>query len=189
MPTAGDYAYETLALESISPIWEVGKVLAERDPSTRRIFTYIDTDLDRSVDETTVDPFDSEGELVTFDAASANKIKPYLGVMDNTAWSYLGAAHDTRVSNLIAYIRGTDFDGLRPRTIGGDVWKLGDIVHSTPVTVARPVDNYHIIYGDESYQQYFDDNRDREAVVYVGANDGMLHAFTSYYYNPDTGRI
>jgi len=188
--TDSDFTFETLALEDIQPIWEVGKVLSERDPATRRIFTYVDPDLGRDVDDgdpADVDPFDSDGDLVSFDAASAAAIKPYLGVMDNTAWSYLGAAHDTRVSNLITYIRGTDFDGLRPRTINGNVWKLGDIVHSTPVTVARPVDNYHIIYGDESYQEYYDENRDREAVVYVGANDGMLHAFTSYYYDPEKG--
>jgi len=189
--TSGDYTFETVALESIQPIWEVGKVLSEREPATRKIFTYIDPDLERDVDDgdpADMDPFDSEGDLVSFDAASADAIKPYLGVMDNTAWSYLGAAHDTRVSNLIEYIRGTDFDGLRPRTVNGNVWKLGDIVHSTPVTVSKPADNYHIIYGDESYQAYYDDNREREAVVYVGANDGMLHAFTSYYYNPDTGQ-
>ena len=186
--TDSDYVYETLALESITPIWEVGQVLSERDPDTRKIFTYVDRTFDRAVDEGgDVDPFDSAGELVTFDAASAALIKPYLGVKDDFTWGYLGAAHNTRVSNLISYVRGTDFDGLRSRTIGTNVWKLGDIVHSTPVTVSKPVDNYHIIYGDESYQEFYDDNREREAVVYVGANDGMLHAFTSYYYDPDIG--
>jgi hypothetical protein len=49
--TPSDYEYETLALEAIKPIWEVGKVLAERDPSTRRIFTYVDPDLERDVDD------------------------------------------------------------------------------------------------------------------------------------------
>jgi type IV pilus assembly protein PilY1 len=135
----------------------------------------------------TVNPFDSDGDLVAFDATAADKIKPYLGVMDNTVYDWLGSTHDNRVGNLIAYIRGTDFVGLRPRTINGNVWKLGDIVHSTPVTVAKPADNYHIIYGDESYQEYLNEHRDREAVVYVGANDGMLHAFTSYYYDPEKG--
>jgi type IV pilus assembly protein PilY1 len=190
----GDYVYETLGLEEISPIWEVGKVLARRDPDTRRIFTYIDTDNDQELDEGAyVDIFDdTAGEVITFNSDNAAAIKPYLGVMDSGApipptWNYLGATHDDRVSNLIDYIRGTDFDGMRSRTIGGNVWKLGDIVHSTPVTIAAPVDNYHVIYGDQSYQDFLTANRDRETAIYVGANDGMLHAFTSWQYDAENG--
>ncbi|MBW1683371.1 MAG: hypothetical protein JRJ83_18515 [Deltaproteobacteria bacterium] len=66
------------------------------------------------------------------------------------------------------------------------MWKLGDIVHSTPVSVSKPPDNYHIIYSDESYQAYYDAFKDRETVIYVGSNDGMLHAFTSWQYT-DSG--
>jgi type IV pilus assembly protein PilY1 len=189
---SADYVYETLSLEDISPIWEVGKVLARRDLAThpRRIFTYLDTDNDQELDEDTYATFDSDGEVVAFTAANAAAIKPYLGVMDSGgtgAWDYLGATHDNRVSNLINYINGTDFDGMRPRTVNGQVWRLGDIVHSTPVTVAAPADNYHIIYGDESYQEFLEANSDRETAIYVGANDGMLHAFTSWRYDAATG--
>ena len=188
----GDYVYETLGLEDIDPIWEVGKVLSQRDADTRRIFTFIDTDNDQVLDEGAyVDIFaDSDGEVISFNAANADAIKPYLGVMDSgatDAWDYLGASHDNRVDNLIDYIRGTDISGTRSRTINGQVWKLGDIVNSTPVTIAAPVDNYHIIYEDESYQEFLRDNRERETAIYVGANDGMLHAFTSWQYNRDTG--
>ena len=115
---------------------------------------------------------------------------PYLGVKDNTTWSYLGGTKTDRASNLIRYIRGQEsgFTGttgvqVRTRTIDGNVWKLGDIVNSTPVTISKPPDNYHIIYADESYQNYYNAFKDRETVVYVGANDGMLHAFTSWQYS------
>jgi type IV pilus assembly protein PilY1 len=73
-------------------------------------------------------------------------------------------------------------DTLRTKD-DGEVWKLGDIINSTPVSVSKPPDYYHLIYGDESFQNYLDANKDRETVVYVGANDGMLHAFTSWKYN------
>jgi type IV pilus assembly protein PilY1 len=66
---------------------------------------------------------------------------------------------------------------------GTNVWKLADIVNSTPVSVNRPVENYHIIYSDESYQAYLNASLNRETIVYVGANDGMLHAFTSWEYD------
>ena len=182
-------SYEVLALDQISPLWEAGKILHQRSASDRKIFTYIDKDEDGAVDETFNDSFDSSGEVVKFDTALASGIKPHLGVKDNATWSYLGASHDERVTNLIDYIRGKDSSDLtnspdvRTRTIDGNVWKLGDIIYSTPVAISKPTDNYHIIYGDESYQTYYDAFKDRETVVYVGANDGMLHAFTSWEYN------
>jgi type IV pilus assembly protein PilY1 len=178
--------YETLQLDQISPLWEAGSRLAQRNPSTRNLFTYIDKDKDGQVDESTDDPFDDSGEVVRFHTGSASYIKPYLGVKDNSAWAYLGATHDDRVINLINYIRGNDVSGLRSRTINGSVWKLGDIVNSTPLIVSKPAENYHIIYSDESYQAYFSANKNRETVVYVGGNDGMLHAFTSWQYNSST---
>jgi type IV pilus assembly protein PilY1 len=66
------------------------------------------------------------------------------------------------------------------------VWKLGDIVHSTPVSISKPPDNFHMIYADESYQFFYSAFKNRETVVYVGANDGMLHAFTSWKYDTAT---
>ena len=56
---------------------------------------------------------------------------------------------------LIKYIRGKDYAGWRNRTTGDKVWKLGDIIHSSPQIV-----------------HYKDKN-----VIIVGANDGMLHVF------------
>jgi len=139
------------------------------------------------VDEGTNNPFDDSGEVVRFHTGSASNIKPYLGVKDDVTWSYLGGTHGERVTNLINYLRGNDNSALRTRTIDGNVWKLGDIVNSTPVSISEPPDNYHIIYSDESYQTYFNANNNRENVVYVGANDGMLHAFTSWVYDSASG--
>jgi len=171
-------------------VWTAGTELQKRDPDTRKIFTFVDRDNDQALDEDPYASFDSDGEVISFDAGNAADIKPYLGVMDSGStgvWDYLGATHDERVNSLIDYIRGTDQDGMRSRTTNGQTWKLGDIVNSTPVTVAAPVDNYHVIYRDRSYQNFLNANRDRETAIYVGANDGMLHAFTSWQYNPTSG--
>ncbi len=173
-PDVESDAYEVLELDEISPLWEAGSILHQRNADDRKIFTYIDKDQDGVVDD---------GEVVRFHSSSDSDIKPYLGVKDNSTWGYLGAAHDDRVTNLIQYIRGNDISDLRTRTIDGNVWKLGDIVHSTPVSISKPPDNFHTIYSDESYQDYYDKFKDRETMVYVGANDGMLHAFTSWEYN------
>ena len=66
-----------------------------------------------------------------------------------------------------------------------DVWKLGDIVYSTPQVQA----DYSYCYNGTSYNsQLCSHNSDcttgaftacqkKQSVVFVGANDGMLHAF------------
>ena len=72
-------------------------------------------------------------------------------------------------SNLIDWGRGNDVNGFRNRR----GWVLGDIVHSTPVVVGAPSD----FVIEESYQNFQAANQNRRKMVYVGANDGMLHAF------------
>jgi type IV pilus assembly protein PilY1 len=62
-------------------------------------------------------------------------------------------------------------------------WRLGDVVFSTPTVVGKPAENYHLIYKDETYQDFVEKYKNRRNVVYVGANDGMLHAFNAGFYN------
>jgi len=50
---------------------------------------------------------------------------------------------------------------------------LGDIFHSNPQVVPPP----SAIAPDYKYELYFLKNANRPTMVYVGANDGMLHAF------------
>jgi len=50
---------------------------------------------------------------------------------------------------------------------------LGDIIHSTPVYVGIPNETYQEL----NYQQWAARLFARPSVVYVGANDGMFHAF------------
>ncbi len=50
---------------------------------------------------------------------------------------------------------------------------LGDIVNSQPAYVKGPTQNYQ----DADYQTFRTLNKDRKSMIYVGANDGMLHAF------------
>ncbi|UEX78906.1 pilus assembly protein [Spiribacter halobius] len=65
--------------------------------------------------------------------------------------------------------------------------RLGDITHSSPVFVGRPPFSgrnggaWPASSGD-TYPEFQEANASRDGVVYVGANDGMLHAFST-----DTG--
>lgn len=65
---------------------------------------------------------------------------------------------------LINFIRGE-----------GRYWKLGDINHSNPVVVGPPKEAASQM--GEGYADFMIDYSDRQKVLYVGANDGMLHCF------------
>lgn len=163
---------ETVEFTEIKPIWEAGRRLALTDPDTRRILTWVDPNDNGKVDT---------GEVISFSSANAAALAPYLRPK---------AAPYTTV-NTINFIRGTQVATLRDRvrTVKNDVdvnvstvWKLGDIVNSSPVIVGRPSERYDFIYGDASYSAYLERYKDRRQVVYVGANDGMLHAFNAGFY-------
>ncbi len=60
---------------------------------------------------------------------------------------------------------------------------LGDIVNSAPAFVKRPNDDWPAISPfpsttGEKYSDFQSTQSDREGVIYVGANDGMLHGFS-----------
>ncbi len=60
-------------------------------------------------------------------------------------------------------------DGLEDNDRG----ELGDIFHSSPVRIHLP--NY--FYVDQGFDQFYQKMKDRSSLIYVGANDGMLHIF------------
>lgn len=85
----------------------------------------------------------------------------------------------------VAFLRGStndeysldNADGLfrRRPSIAGVKNLLGDIVNSSPVYVGAPRTDIQE-YG---YANFFNTKKSRAAAVYVGANDGMLHAFSA----------
>ncbi len=83
---------------------------------------------------------------------------------------------------MIGFIRGQN--GLEDESTNTDklfrdrTFALGDIVDSSPVFVSKPP----FKYADTGYTAYATSQATRTAMVYVGANDGMLHAF-----NAETG--
>ena len=59
------------------------------------------------------------------------------------------------------------------------VTKLGDIVNSGPTYVGKPVMNYKDSIETPAYSAFVAAQKDRTPMIYVGANDGMLHGFTA----------
>jgi len=74
--------------------------------------------------------------------------------------------YDTDNDNegLIQFVRGQ-----------GRYWRLGDINHSTPAVIGPPDEDAALM--GSGYAEFKLANEDRRKVIYVGANDGMLHCF------------
>ena len=126
------------SFDETHPVWEAGEKLAQENATERKIYTV-----------------SSENTLVEFTKNNKSAFSAYFG--NNTGFP---SCLDNSADNLIEYIRGKDIEGCRNRTTdSGKVWKLGDIIYSTPIAV--------------EYPEY--------SVVFVGANDGMLHAFRAGY--------
>jgi type IV pilus assembly protein PilY1 len=91
------------------------------------------------------------------------------------------AANQAFGEKLVAYLLGDSTnEGKTTGTLRyRDGKKLGDIIHSAPVYVGDPDSSR---YYDVSYQNWANNNvptgaKGRREMIYVGANDGGLHAF------------
>jgi type IV pilus assembly protein PilY1 len=164
--TPGDNT--VVSFESVQSIWEAGEFLHTAAASSRTIFTAIDNAVPRTK-------------------------QAFTDTYASTLRSYLNAASDTEATDIIRYVRGMDdvnVDGVidyRQRTVpypantGSDntTWKLGDIINSTPKIASRvPLNTYDKTYGDTTYKEFLRTSGYlNRGMVFVGANDGMLHAF------------
>ncbi len=143
-----------------TPLWEAGALLHTRQPDDRSIFTAT------SATPTSREVFDTSNLALT-------------AVL-------LGVPRRARTS-LIRYIRGGyqaswGYRDRDPDQMGGDQWKLGDIVDSSPVVRAEPRAFWDTSasYGSpgvSGYTAFRIHRQNRTPLVIVGANDGMLHAF------------
>ncbi|MEJ2041174.1 MAG: hypothetical protein P8X55_19940, partial [Desulfosarcinaceae bacterium] len=70
-----------------------------------------------------------------------------------------------------------------------ETWRLGDIVNSTPTMVSRPAEDFDLIYNDAGYTAFYKRYENRRSVVYVGSNDGMVHAFNSGFFDKQNNKF
>lgn len=85
-------------------------------------------------------------------------------------------ALDTQGEYRLNYIRG---DRSKEQSFNGIFrnrhTRLGDIVNSNVWYTGTPISNYAF----KGYSKFTHDNKDRLPMIYVGANDGMLHGFSA----------
>lgn len=186
LSAGADCEANSLPLEDLATLWNAreqlsalssASIAAQRTYTSsaangRHILTFLDTDKDGEVDG---------GEFVDFTPA---------GINTATNHGYLNALTEADADTIVNYIRGTESASTRNRTIDFDgdgteeVLRLGDIVHSTPTLVSVPGEAFDQLYGDSTYATFRAQYANRRQMVYVGANDGLLHAFNAGFFDP-----
>lgn len=150
--------------------WDAGLVLANTPYSSRDIYT-VDWDSGANLVRFTPSSGHSLAELTIsnkerFTTGSVSvrwhwwPLKPYLDISgEYTSDDWTAFAE---------WILGSDGRGA-------ERWKLGDIFHSGLVEVGPPAGEN----ADSSYSAFKQAQQERDTILYVQANDGMLHAFNA----------
>ena len=125
------------------------------------------------------------GSILASTAASSRYIYTYLGGSaltefnaTNVTKTHLAVANNTAAANIIAFIRGGEQSGANAG------WKLGDVFHSSPLSIGTP----NVLFYDrwdksspKAFDLYRTDNERKSTngkrIILIGANDGQLHAF------------
>ena len=143
-----------------STIWDAGQIINSQAATSRKIITY--------------KPSTQTGIAFRWPVAS-----PTATDLDQTQLDVLNinaaATVDGNGSARLDYFRGSAANegsaGLRFRA--RNTSKLGDVVSSAPSYVGAPSSNY----ADSAYAAFRTSQKTRTPIIYVGANDGMLHGF------------
>ncbi|MBK6656778.1 MAG: hypothetical protein IPG43_00850 [Proteobacteria bacterium] len=196
-----DFNPTPVELKTLEPLWNAREKLSDLNASTivnqrdydvavsseanhgRHILTWIDSNLDNIVAT-------DGSETKSFDATTLGS---------SNRWRWLDESDLATAQKLINWVRGKETTGMRNRTLDYDgdnkagvaempsgepeVMRLGDIVDSSPISVSAPVDAYDRLSQDQSYRTFRNHYRERRQVVYVGANDGMIHAFNAGFFD------
>lgn len=129
-------------------------------------------------------PAYADRKVFTFNPTSGSSgagVAFSLGNLSDAQKTSLHATDDAIRQQLIDYIKG---DNSRERARGGNFRdrskRIGDIANSNPAVMSRESYGYErsrVIADAASYTAFLETKAARGDFVFVGANDGMLHAF------------
>lgn len=171
--------------------WEAGDALNQQDWDTgREIITWnpnIDDPAGGDVEGKGI-PFRFPTDYTSPSATTELSSDQIADLLANAPYS-VGTGVSSEIDDnqdygeaLVAYLRGDDSNELTGQNFRLRNSILGDIVNSDPRFVETPNFRYPNALESKSYADFVSANSARQGVVYVGANDGMLHGF-----NDDTG--
>ena len=126
----------------------------------------------------TIKPSSGAGIAFRWPSVPATPTATELDTSQVTALNTVNGTADTQGAARLNYLRGSTADegtGNNYRTRPES--KLGDIVNSAPYYIAAPAFAYTDSFESAPYSTFYNTYKTRTPMVYVGANDGMLHGF------------
>ncbi len=165
----------TESLGDICPAyWDAGSVSNGINFGARKILTYnpsANTGSGKGIPfrwPDDIDDLDANNDLSTAQVAAILEDAPEIpSNQDYGQW-------------IVDYVRGDDSnEGTSAGKFRNRSRKLGDIINSSPFYVAAPLFAYPDTLESAAYSTFATDNASRTPVVYVGANDGMMHAYNA----------
>ncbi|MEN6432064.1 MAG: PilC/PilY family type IV pilus protein [Smithella sp.] len=148
-------------------VWEAGAQLQSASAANRNIKTLIG------------------GNLVNFKSSDIDASTPvpytYMQYAADTT-STVVVTNQATANKVIKYIRGYATDPADGTALNPDNWKLGDVFHSSPITLGTPSLFYSdTIDANNAFAAYRSAHprasSDGTRMVIAGANDGQFHAF------------
>jgi len=169
----------TFSLDDVGYLWRAKNTLSDlsdAEAGTQRT-TYADASKNRYIRTNLYmdEAGDGTRAFVEKDFMPATFTEDQVGVLNTSTVSEATA--------VVNFIRGVDQPGMRSRQLNNTTQRLGDVIYSNPTPVGAPSENLHLLYDDESYWDFFVQYKNRRTMVYVGGNDGMLHAFNGGWYD------
>jgi len=101
--------------------------------------------------------------------------------LENITAASLGVTTTAERDAIVGYIRGNPTYNPE-QNVSGQVWKLGDVFRSTPITVGTPSAFYYDSRDTNNEFNNHRTNHERSStnglrLIVAGANDGQMHAF------------
>lgn len=156
-------------------LWDAAQQLGLQNYNTgRRILTYKPSTKEGIAFRWPTNPASPSLSELDLSQALALNTSPVTGLVDD-----LG-------SERLNFIRGNQAEEEQ----NGGIFRnrstvLGDIINSNPVEVSVPEQQYPVVWpgnspeNNVSYAAFRQNNLNRQHILYVGANDGMLHGFSA----------
>lgn len=170
-PTTGNVLYTGSGPQG--SVWDAGERLKTQNYNTsRRILTF--------------KPSKKTGIKFRWPANAASPTATELDASQVTALNTNPASgsNDGLGSKRLDYLRGNQaLEVSKGGTFRNRTYILGDIINSAPIVIGAPSQRYPATWAGSAaensspYSTFVQNNQSRPEMIYVGANDGMLHAF------------
>jgi type IV pilus assembly protein PilY1 len=170
------FGVDTFGNVAPTPDWDAGSILTSQLSGTgwgsRLVYTFNNSSASTSGCQAWSGCNLTGGQFANLNAAQQAALN-----------TNLSAVNDGYGAQRLNWLLGDSTNEGRGTNFRARANKLGDIVDSSPVYVGPPSATYNGVptvgYDDPTYISFANSYATRTPIVYVGANDGMLHGFNA----------